>query len=500
MIRKAQLLNQEQVKEKKLFHGTRPENVDAICKDNFDTQISKNTRAPVLGQGTSFAVNASLSHYYATRDPNLFQYMFLAKVLVGSYTVRPWSGLHGYQTSPPEDCSNVDTRLYDAYVDNTSHPCIFVVFDRNHLYPEYVIQYSVPQPPMFTSVLIPSSYTQNIFSASAVSSSIRFASLSCYAALAEANSSYCGSSQLRPTTPVMPMAPRIEHGILKHWSCSSNFLGKASLPSGCTTQSSNSASAVSNAELTGIARKRSSDNLDTASLASGSTKKSCHTASTVCNAELTGTTPTGSSDSLDSASLPSGSVTERNYSASTVSNAEVIGIAPTRSSASLDSTFLASGSTTQSCHTTSTVCNADLTGTTPTRSLDSLDSTSLPSGSVTESNYSASTVSNAESTGIAPTRSSDNLDTASLPSGSTTENCHPASTVSNAEPTGTVQTRSSENLNSASLPSGSVTESNYSASAVSNAERTDIARGTCLDNLDTASLASGSTAHSCYLI
>lgn len=208
MMQKAHLLNQQQVNEKKLFHGTSPENVEAICEVNFDPQIHKNNRSLVLGQGTYFAVDAATSHCYAKEDSNLFQYMFLAKVLVGSYTAHSPS----YQRPSPEDFANVNPRLNDSRVDNISNPTMFVVSDRNHFYPEYVIQYSspfgsrhLPWKKRSAQYLTPSSSTQSSFSASALS-----------------------NAELTGTTVT---------------KCSDN-LGTATVPSDSATQSSDSASTV----------------------------------------------------------------------------------------------------------------------------------------------------------------------------------------------------------------------------------------------------------------
>ena len=138
--------NQKQVNEKRLFHGTSPGNVEAICKNNFDPRLHKRT---VLGNGTYFAVNASYSHSYATRDANLFQFMFLAKVLVGSYT----KGRRSYRRPPPKQPSISESDLYDSCVDNNLYPTTFVVFDDNRFYPEYIIKYSsVDQPPLPTGL------------------------------------------------------------------------------------------------------------------------------------------------------------------------------------------------------------------------------------------------------------------------------------------------------------------------------------------------------------
>ena len=162
MTRKAQLLNQQQVNEKKLFHATSPENVEAICENNFDPCLHNKNKRVKLGQGTYFAVNAISSHAYAKRDSDLFQYMFLARVLVGCYT----KGHPSYQRPPPKDVSNVDTHLHDSCVDKIALPTIFVVFDRNHFYPEYLIQYSSvcqPSSPPFASPL-PVPFTSEIAS------------------------------------------------------------------------------------------------------------------------------------------------------------------------------------------------------------------------------------------------------------------------------------------------------------------------------------------------
>ena len=133
--------NRQAVNEKNLFHGTTPDSVEAICKQNFDWRLhGKN--ASKYGEGSYFAVNASYSHSYAKRDDNMFQFMFLTKVLIGSYT----EGHSSYRRPPPKQPSDPASDLYDSCVDNTSNPTIFVVFDTDQFYPEYIIQYSSAQP------------------------------------------------------------------------------------------------------------------------------------------------------------------------------------------------------------------------------------------------------------------------------------------------------------------------------------------------------------------
>ena len=123
--------------EKRLFHGTSPETVEAICKQNFDWRLhGKN--ATVYGEGSYFALNASYSDAYAKEDANSCRFMFVAKVLVGSYAM----GHSSYRRPPQKDPSNPASDLYDSCVNDKSNPTIFVVFDTDQFYPEYIIKYS----------------------------------------------------------------------------------------------------------------------------------------------------------------------------------------------------------------------------------------------------------------------------------------------------------------------------------------------------------------------
>ena len=123
--------------ERELFHGTDPSDVDKICKQNFDWRLcGKN--ASVYGAGSYFAVNSSYSDYFARKNVSGSRYfMFLAKVLVGSYV----QGNKSYRRPPPKNPSNPTSDLYDSCVDDRFKPKIFVVFDTDQCYPSYVIEY-----------------------------------------------------------------------------------------------------------------------------------------------------------------------------------------------------------------------------------------------------------------------------------------------------------------------------------------------------------------------
>ena len=131
--------------EKRLFHGTSPDAVDAICKQNFDWRVcGKN--GTKYGKGSYFAANASYSHSFAKCGSDGFRFMFLARVLVGSFI----KGEPEYLRPPSKDPSNPSSDLYDSCVNNESNPAVFVIFDSDQFYPEYVIKYfALKQNPNF---------------------------------------------------------------------------------------------------------------------------------------------------------------------------------------------------------------------------------------------------------------------------------------------------------------------------------------------------------------
>lgn len=61
--------------------------------------------------------------------------MFVALVLVGDYT----QGCGSYVRPPLKAKSKT---FYDSCVDRESDPSIYVIFDKQQIYPEYVINYS----------------------------------------------------------------------------------------------------------------------------------------------------------------------------------------------------------------------------------------------------------------------------------------------------------------------------------------------------------------------
>ena len=219
--------NRQAVNEKNLFHGTTPDSVEAICKQNIDWRLhGKN--ASKYGEGSYFAVNASYSHFYAKRDDNMFQFMFVTKVLVGSYT----EGHSSYRRPPPKQPSDPASDLYDSCVDNTSNPTIFVVFDTDQFYPEYIIQYSSAQPKAPTKNTIAKPQPKPVSAHTSLNS---LSTVSKPRLLAGNSSSYLAPSvSAKPKAPTQNTATRTQPKRASSYASlnSLNTASKPSLPAG----------------------------------------------------------------------------------------------------------------------------------------------------------------------------------------------------------------------------------------------------------------------------
>ena len=77
-----------------------------------------------------------MSAKYSTPDPNGFRYMYRCRVLTGDYT----AGRNGIKEAPVKDINN--QCWYHSVVDNVSSPSMFVIFNDNQAYPEYLITFN----------------------------------------------------------------------------------------------------------------------------------------------------------------------------------------------------------------------------------------------------------------------------------------------------------------------------------------------------------------------
>ncbi|XP_066580426.1 protein mono-ADP-ribosyltransferase PARP11 [Amia ocellicauda] len=141
------------IEERMLFHGTSHDIVQAICTHNFDWRLN-GSHGNVYGKGTYFARDAKYSSKFCHNGVNhhmtlqthgvaplifqsepSFKSMFLARVLVGDFTL----GNSTYCRPPSKDRSLMN--FYDSCVDDIANPKIFVIFDCNQIYPEYLIEF-----------------------------------------------------------------------------------------------------------------------------------------------------------------------------------------------------------------------------------------------------------------------------------------------------------------------------------------------------------------------
>ncbi|XP_060933345.1 protein mono-ADP-ribosyltransferase PARP12 [Limanda limanda] len=121
------------VNQQYLFHGTDASLVQAISEQNFDWRMC-GVHGVAYGKGSYFARDACYSDKYARTKSSRNKIMFVALVLVGEYT----QGSSSYVRPPPKRDGRT---LYDSCVDNVSNSSIYVVFEKQQIYPEYVIDY-----------------------------------------------------------------------------------------------------------------------------------------------------------------------------------------------------------------------------------------------------------------------------------------------------------------------------------------------------------------------
>nr|XP_032649059.1 protein mono-ADP-ribosyltransferase TIPARP-like [Chelonoidis abingdonii] len=126
--------------ERHLFHGTSADNVEPICRLNFNPHLS-GKHGTHYGHGSYFSFYANCSHNFALANHAGRRHMFLAKVLVGKWVL----GRPGY-TQPPE--REPGRRRYDSCSDDAREPAVYVIFDNSQCYPYFVICYKLLSDPV----------------------------------------------------------------------------------------------------------------------------------------------------------------------------------------------------------------------------------------------------------------------------------------------------------------------------------------------------------------
>ena len=122
---------------RELFHGTDENAVKAICQQGFDWRLC-GAHGTACGKGSYFAVAASYSDSFSgVSSTTRHKMMFFNKVIVGLYVV----GNSSTVRPPPRDPSK-PYELYHSCVDSPANPSMFVVFENDQAYPEFLISYS----------------------------------------------------------------------------------------------------------------------------------------------------------------------------------------------------------------------------------------------------------------------------------------------------------------------------------------------------------------------
>ena len=151
--------NAGKVNEKKLFHGTRKNPAENICRseEGFDMRFS---REGMWGQANYFAVKAEYSDSYAYHKDGIKE-LILAKVATGdSHQCDPNSTLR----MPPEKpqsmagSNQLQQVRYDSVNGTTKGSAVYMTYANDLAYPAYIITYS--STPASVSYIPASSYVQ----------------------------------------------------------------------------------------------------------------------------------------------------------------------------------------------------------------------------------------------------------------------------------------------------------------------------------------------------
>uniref|UniRef100_A0A3B3V6Q3 Poly [ADP-ribose] polymerase n=1 Tax=Poecilia latipinna TaxID=48699 RepID=A0A3B3V6Q3_9TELE len=127
------------IQERRLFHGTDSENIASICTNNFDLRLA-GQHGKLYGKGIYFTTYAFFANSYSTTtraltNGKLTKVIFLARVMVGKSKPGEF-----YFCKP--DHGSLEN-VHDSCVDDLDDPMIFIIFDPNQIYPEYLIEYEL---------------------------------------------------------------------------------------------------------------------------------------------------------------------------------------------------------------------------------------------------------------------------------------------------------------------------------------------------------------------
>lgn len=126
-------LKSSNLNEKYLFHGTDATNVSSICEQNLDWRLHGSNVGQRFGRGAYFSGSARYSDKY-THTNTGSKTMLIVKVIIGTVTLG-----NSLMSRPP--LNRATGHLFDTTVNDESTPKVFVKYDNQEYYPEYVVQY-----------------------------------------------------------------------------------------------------------------------------------------------------------------------------------------------------------------------------------------------------------------------------------------------------------------------------------------------------------------------
>ena len=128
-------LGKSKLNEALMFHGTHPDNVDKIARNNFDFRRSGEVFGAVYGQGSYFTPEFEYALHLASTSAKgkgiAYICLMVGLVLCGESCV----GHSSYRRPPPKNRKE----LYDSCVGDNREPSQVVIFDHNQVYPMFLI-------------------------------------------------------------------------------------------------------------------------------------------------------------------------------------------------------------------------------------------------------------------------------------------------------------------------------------------------------------------------
>ena len=139
--------------EKMLYHGTRSTAPKQIYEGDsgFDMRYSSDG---LWGRGNYFAVNSAYSVGYSHKTMDGYQQMLVARVLTGaSFRSAP----HRFQVPPLREGTGQGEgevrRRYDSVQGETNGSTVYITYDSDHSYPEYLITFKIEPLDVFSGNL-----------------------------------------------------------------------------------------------------------------------------------------------------------------------------------------------------------------------------------------------------------------------------------------------------------------------------------------------------------